>query len=489
MTRSQRVLVSTAMVLAFVRVPGAARAWHAADAYLESPNQGGGGAAFFVGSPRQKGYDCTLCHVDADGAISIHLSSDPADLAVGRYLPGTRYRIDLRLIGEHRGGGSLSNPNAFMAEIVTEDRLALGGYQASPDVLRVIDGGRVIGARGVGDATAWSFEWTAPAEDDGPLTLHIGMVDGDGAGDPSASRTDPLGDDVALLALRLCGPELACGPEAVTDAPASGGCDAGGGATGSGLVGLVIALSLVILRRRGANTAAITGALVGLTAWVACFDPSTREECRDRVCEGGSGEGGAGADCSENWVCSPWEAEPGSDEATRTCTDENQAGTTECKPGEGPISLPALDLEYFKCQVMPVFQRGCAGMGCHGTDVGRPFRVYARGRLRNSEIVQRVDSCLETGTVNLQEAGSGTVMCEGWLPHTELEWKKNYDSARSFMVGVENAADSDLLRQPVVGGKPHVGVHLFRDTDPDYLTILDWLEGAELGGPCSTGPN
>ena len=489
MTPPDRVfLLSMGVVAALAGDPDAARAWHAADAYLESPNQGGGGAAFFVGSPRQKGYDCTICHVDADRAVSIDLASEPADLAAGRYRPGTRYRIDLGLVGEHRGGGSLSNPNAFMAEIVTEDMAALGGYQGSPDVLRVIDGGRVIGARGVGDETTWSFEWIAPEEDVGPLTLHVGLVDGDGAGDASASRTDPLGDDVALLALRLCGPDLPCAPETASDPQATGGCAVGGGATGPGVVGFVIALSLVVSRRRS-KAGLVACALVGLSAWASCFDPTTREECRDRVCEGASGDGGAGADCAENWVCSPWEAESGSNEATRTCTDENQAGTTECKPDEGPVTLPALDVEYFKCQVMPVFQRGCAGMGCHGTDVGRPFRVYARGRLRNSEIVQRVDSCLETGTVNLQEAGSGTVMCEGWLPHTEREWKKNYDSARSFLVGVENPADSDLLRQPVVGGKPHVGVHLFRETDPDYLTILDWLEGAELGSPCSTGPN
>ena len=38
-------------------------------------------------------------------------------------------------------------------------------------------------------------------------------------------------------------------------------------------------------------------------------------------------------------------------------------------------------------------------------------------------------------------------------------------------------------------GKPHVGVHLFRDTDADYRTIKDWLEGAVLGGPCNTGQN
>lgn len=36
--------------------------------------------------------------------------------------------------------------------------------------------------------------------------------------------------------------------------------------------------------------------------------------------------------CSEDWVCTPWEAPAGSDFASRTCTDKTAAGTTECKP-------------------------------------------------------------------------------------------------------------------------------------------------------------
>jgi hypothetical protein len=80
-------------------------------------------------------------------------------------------------------------------------------------------------------------------------------------------------------------------------------------------------------------------------------------------------------------------------------------------------------------------------------------------------------------------------MCEGWLPHTAQEWKKNFDSARSFMLGITNPADSDLLLMPVVGGKPHIEIKLFRATDTDYVTIRDWLGGATLGQTCNTGVN
>jgi hypothetical protein len=189
-------------------------------------------------------------------------------------------------------------------------------------------------------------------------------------------------------------------------------------------------------------------------------------------------------------VCGSWEAPLGSDQATRTCTDTNEVGTTECKPTEGPVTLPALDLEAYKCNVHPILQRGCGMLACHGTETGRALRVYARGRLRNDEVVNRTGTCLPTtGQVNLNMAGTGTVMCEGWLPHTAREWKKSYDSARSFMIGVTDPTQSDLLRQPVVGGKPHVEVKLFRTTDADYEAIRAWLAGGTLGRTCNTGVN
>jgi hypothetical protein len=176
--------------------------------------------------------------------------------------------------------------------------------------------------------------------------------------------------------------------------------------------------------------------------------------------------------------------------ASRTCTDKNAAGTTDCKPETGPRMLPALDLEMYKCQVHPIFQRGCSMLGCHGTETERAYRVYARGRLRNDQVVNRTGTCIPaTGTVNLAAAGTGTVMCEGWLPHTAEEWKKSFDSARSFMLDETRAEVSDLLLQPTIGGPAHAGVKLWRRTDPDYLTVSGWLDGGRLGTPCATGNN
>ena len=129
-------------------------------------------------------------------------------------------------------------------------------------------------------------------------------------------------------------------------------------------------------------------------------------------------------------------------------------------------------------------------IGCHGALVGRAFHLYARGRLRNDEMVPQVNTCPDPGApMNLSDEGTATVMCLGWSAHTASEWQQNYDNARSFMVGLTNPDDSDLLAQPVVGSKAHTGVHLFKKTDADYQTIAAWLGKQKLGAVCDPGKN
>lgn len=456
--------------------------FHPAASFEKSANEGGGGGLAYTGALRGKGYDCTICHVDSDAVIAVELTSAPAGLRDGVYMPGTAYAITLDLTGEHRGFGAVSNQNTFLAEVVTDADAPAGAFTAVDlDEFALVDGGRVLAAR-AGSETTWTFDWTAPAAGTGAVTFHLGVVDGDGAGNTARASTDPVGDDVAVLALRLCESSAGCADRArrERDASPAAGCSTAGGEAG-GVIVVLLALALLHRRR----------AVVLLVALAACFDPTTPEECPNRICGQDPGDlVDAGPACAESWECTTWAAPPGSDQATRTCTDRNQAGTTECKPSEGPVTLPALDLDYYKCRVSPIIQRGCSMMGCHGTDAGRAFRTYARGRLRNDQIVNRTGTCIpSSGQVNLQEAGTGTVMCEGWLPHTAEEWKKNFDSARSFMLDVTNPADSDLLLMPVVGGKPHIEIKLFRDTEADYTTIRDWLGGARLGMTCNTGVN
>jgi len=168
----------------------------------------------------------------------------------------------------------------------------------------------------------------------------------------------------------------------------------------------------------------------------------------------------------------------------------NRCGTTNSKPSEGPVALPNLDMDYYQCNVEPIVDRSCSMLGCHGTETGRAYKIYARGRLRHNENVPQVWSCpVGPQTVNLAETGSGTVMCVGWSKHTQAEWQSNYDSARFFMVGITNPDDSDMIAQPVVGGKAHAGVHLFARGDSDYSTLRAWLSGQRLGTTCNPEPN
>jgi hypothetical protein len=451
-----------------------ALAFHPAASFDESANEGGGGGMHFTGAPRGKGYDCSICHVDSAATIEARVELDPA--VNGAYQPGQTYQVAVSLVGEHRGFGAAGNQNSFMAELVDDTGAHAGSVGDLGERIRMVGDGNVIGGEPLA-AGRWTFAWQAPAAGAGAVTLHLGMVDGDGAGVADAPATDPNRDDVAVIALRMCEGTGGCADRPIRPAESSAaiGCRAGAGSA-FGMVVLVLAVALVPRRRRLAPLL-----LAG------CFDPTAQAECEDRICGRDAAPRVDASSCTENWTCTTWEAPMGSDQATRTCTDLAMAGTTACKPDEGPVTLPALDMSYYKCRVSPIIQRGCSMQNCHGNETERPFRTYARGRLRNDEIIT-FNGCLRSGPSNLQEMGTGTVMCEGWWPHTATEWKKNFDSARSFMLGIAQPEDSLMLREPVVGGLPHVEVKLFRATDPDYETIRAWLGGASLPS-CDTGAN
>src|SRR5262249_23131153 len=141
--------------------------------------------------------------------------------------------------------------------------------------------------------------------------------------------------------------------------------------------------------------------LFSLAALTGCSQggKETNPECPDGICGSGSGSGSAatgssssGGGCAEAWTCSPWQQQSDGN-FTRTCVDGDQCGTTAGKRPEGRVMLPELDLDYYKCKVEPIFDRSCAMLGCHGTETGRAFKIYARGRLRHKETVQQVSTC------------------------------------------------------------------------------------------------
>jgi hypothetical protein len=208
---------------------------------------------------------------------------------------------------------------------------------------------------------------------------------------------------------------------------------------------------------------------------------------------GNPGTTTTGGNCVEAWQCTPWETNGTTDDATRTCLDLAQCGTTNTRPTETAL-LPKLDVDYYKCNVEPILDRGCALMGCHGTETGRALRVYARGRLRHAGEMLVETGCLAVGTLRPSEKCTGSIECIcATGPHTPTEWSRNFDAARGLGLdaggkpipaGMEDT--SDLIAQPIVGGKAHAGVHLFKSGDPEHTTFKSWLGGAKLGTACVT---
>ena len=196
-------------------------AFHEVDSFDRSSTTGGGAGGYFTGSKQFKGYDCNMCHLEAEHKISISLDGD---LTSGTYEAGRIYRIEIGLLGEHKGLDSAFNPNTFTAGIVDFDGESIGRFSGG-SVVETASEGTIAIAEGFGRGeTEWSFSWAAPA-DPVPAILHIAMLDGDGASDPVRRFIDPLNDDVATIEFALCPSGMTCeSPSLPPDETSPAGC-------------------------------------------------------------------------------------------------------------------------------------------------------------------------------------------------------------------------------------------------------------------------
>jgi hypothetical protein len=268
------------------------------------------------------------------------------------------------------------------------------------------------------------------------------------------------------------------------------------------------------LRPRHALLAAATALLL---AAPACGNGGTGGTHTTSAPGGAGGAGGTGTTsstssgpCTEAWACSPWESVDGLDggapadagtdggapdagpsfDAARTCVDQSQCGTVVNKPIEA-ANLPALDFDYFRCNVEPILDRKCALLGCHGTEQGRALRVYARARKRLAGQLLENPACGPGATPSDGCDGADACLCAA--PLTDAELHRNHDAARGFAMDGQGKPllptkldKSQLLALPVVGSKlAHGGVQLFVKDDADYSTLKNWLGGAQLGAPCN----
>jgi len=198
------------------------------------------------------------------------------------------------------------------------------------------------------------------------------------------------------------------------------------------------------------------------------------------------------ATCVEAWQCTPWETDGQSNNGTRACTDQNMCGTTNQKPLEG-ATLPALDPEYYECNVEPIVIAGCSMLGCHGTETGRGYRLYARGRLRITGQTLVEPGCLSAGTPGPSEACTGDIECKCWsLPQLTVERRRSFDAARGLALADDGTLLTDMTKSPLLaqpqagGGFPHAGIFMWSQGDPDYTTVKAWLDGAQRGSTCNS---
>ncbi len=189
------------LALALLTLSGPAFAFHVGSTFAAAPGAGGAGRIYYVGTPLERGWDCTMCHVDPPGKIRLQVDVEPSSLFEDfRYVPGETYRFTVRLQGEHLGlQAGRSNFNALALAFADPEGIYQGGINGF-DPNEFFDGRGAIASAGtrVG-ATDWTFQWTAPDAGIGPVSLYLGAVDGNGANsDANTTRTDPFGDDVFM---------------------------------------------------------------------------------------------------------------------------------------------------------------------------------------------------------------------------------------------------------------------------------------------------
>jgi hypothetical protein len=207
MRRARQRFVAVAVAFVTWLVASSAFAFHAGNLFDVPPGGGGGGGLFYTGSPREHGWTCGACHIDAPGRSRVNVSSDPPELvAAGSYAPGQTYRLSFALTNEYLGLGSpLSNYNSIAVTALDRSRAPAGAFAGFAAADYYTRGMNIIASAGrTPNETSWSFDWRAPAAGAGRVQLFIAVVDGNAANSTATvTLTDPFGDDIALGSLTL----------------------------------------------------------------------------------------------------------------------------------------------------------------------------------------------------------------------------------------------------------------------------------------------
>lgn len=218
----QRSVAALALALTLSLAPSA-WAFHAGSTFDKPPGAGGADGIYYTGSPLERGWKCTLCHLNPPGRIKLHIAQPELfDSGNFKYTPGQVYEFIVDLVGEHLGIASThSNYNSLVVQILDESQAPIGamlyadsefysGY-APTTIASANNSASQVGV------TQWKFRWIAPGPMGGPdggapgkVTMYFAVVDGNGADiGPNGTLTDPYGDDFFSVQVSLeQGPEM-----------------------------------------------------------------------------------------------------------------------------------------------------------------------------------------------------------------------------------------------------------------------------------------
>ncbi len=224
--RRVRTLFAATAVLTVTLWASVSGAYHTGKTFGQRAIEGGGGGIFYVGMPLERGWDCTMCHLDAPGRMKIEVDVDPPGLfETFRYEVGESYAFVVNMVWEDGAtelglSSGRSNFNALVVGVADAEGIFAGSLQGGDFVSG--SGNGTIASEGLsGGQTRYTFRWFAPERAGrGTVKLFFGAVDGNGAdSDPDLTRSDPFGDDVFLAQVTL---QEGTGATATTTRPALG---------------------------------------------------------------------------------------------------------------------------------------------------------------------------------------------------------------------------------------------------------------------------
>jgi hypothetical protein len=146
------------------------------------------------------------------------------------------------------------------------------------------------------------------------------------------------------------------------------------------------------------------------------------------------------------------------------------AAVAACAVDNPAAPAPALDREYFRCNVQPVLAARCAMPACHGS-ARRPLAIFAPGRMRYQVTWDRPTA-----------------------PITQAELDANFGIASGFTTTTATG-DAWLVMKPLAtaaGGYYHRGSDLFGSenvfattSDPGYRILATWIAGQTAQPSCA----